>query len=48
MDLSNILTIDVEEYFHPSEVQASVEQSQWDALPSRIELETENVLMLLE
>ncbi len=46
--LSNILTIDVEEYFHPSEVQASVEQSQWDALPSRIERETENVLMLLE
>jgi polysaccharide deacetylase family protein (PEP-CTERM system associated) len=46
--LSNILTIDVEEYFHPSEVQASVEQSQWDALPSRIERETEDVLMLLE
>src|SRR5438045_4662004 len=32
----NALTVDVEEYFHPTEVQASVNQSQWALLPSRV------------
>lgn len=44
----NILTIDVEEYFHPTEVQAFVDHSTWSALPSRIEPEMRLVLDLLE
>lgn len=44
----NILTIDVEEYFHPTEVQAFVDTSQWGSLLSRVEPETESILDLLE
>lgn len=43
----NYLTIDVEEYFHPTEVQASVTERQWDTLPSRIERQTDSTLRLL-
>lgn len=43
----NSLTIDVEEYFHPTEVQATVGPDHWDILPSRIEPQTEVVLTLL-
>ena len=46
--LSNILTIDVEEYFHPTEVQAFVDQSQWEKLPSRVERQVHVLLDLLE
>ncbi len=42
----NVLSIDVEEYFHPAEVGISA--SQWSSLPSRIEFEIENVLQLLD
>jgi polysaccharide deacetylase family protein (PEP-CTERM system associated) len=42
----NVLSIDVEEYFHPAEVGISA--SQWLSLPSRIEFEVANVLELLE
>ncbi len=45
--MTNILTIDVEEYFHPTEVRASVPASHWDALPSRVEEATALVLDLL-
>jgi len=44
----NYLTIDVEEYFHPTEVQASVTERQWDTLPSRIEQQTDSTLRLLD
>jgi polysaccharide deacetylase family protein (PEP-CTERM system associated) len=43
----NILTIDVEEYFHPSEVQRSSKMEDWLFLPSRVEEETDWVLELL-
>lgn len=43
----NILTIDVEEYFHPSEVQRRVPVEKWESLPSRVEAETYAVLDLL-
>jgi len=43
----NVLTIDVEEYFHPTEVQRAVEMEQWSSLPSRVEQETDDVLELL-
>ena len=42
----NILSIDVEEYFHPAEVRAPFRQ--WSSLPSRVEFEVENVLDLLD
>jgi len=42
----NVLSVDVEEYFHPAEVGASA--SQWLSLPSRVEFEVENVLELLD
>ena len=44
----NILTIDVEEYFHPSEVQKDAAVESWASRPSRVEAETERVLELLE
>jgi len=45
--IRNILSVDVEEYFHPTEVQPSVEPGQWKLLPSRVEAETDVVLDLL-
>jgi polysaccharide deacetylase family protein (PEP-CTERM system associated) len=46
--ISNVLTIDVEEYFHPTEVQGSVNQSRWPGLPARLGLEIDAVLDLLD
>ena len=42
----NVLSIDVEEYFHPAEVHAPA--NQWSSLPSRVEFQVENVLELLD
>jgi polysaccharide deacetylase family protein (PEP-CTERM system associated) len=44
----NALTVDVEEYFHPTEVRSSADRSQWTLLPSRLEHQTKVVLDLLE
>jgi polysaccharide deacetylase family protein (PEP-CTERM system associated) len=44
----NALTIDVEEYFHPAEIQASVGPEHWDTLPSRIEDQVLQILELLD
>src|SRR6476646_1301448 len=44
----NAATVDVEEYFHPTEVQAAVARSQWPSLPSRVEDQLKQVLALLE
>ena len=44
----NALTIDVEEYFHPSEVQRSTSMDDWEGLPSRVEEQTDRVLELLD
>ena len=35
----NALTVDVEEYFHPTEVQAAVDQSRWAAQRGQTEWE---------
>jgi polysaccharide deacetylase family protein (PEP-CTERM system associated) len=43
----NALTVDVEEYFHPTEVQASIDGSQWALLPSRVGDELTRILDLL-
>ncbi|MBI4890480.1 MAG: DUF3473 domain-containing protein [Acidobacteria bacterium] len=45
--MKNILSIDVEDYFHPSEVQRSVDPSRWNTLPSRVCEATGEVLDLL-
>lgn len=43
----NILTVDVEDYFHPTEIQNTIRITEWDRLPSRVELATRKVLDLL-
>jgi polysaccharide deacetylase family protein (PEP-CTERM system associated) len=43
----NALTIDVEEYFHPSEVHLPADYDYWSALPSRVEAQVSAVLDLL-
>jgi polysaccharide deacetylase family protein (PEP-CTERM system associated) len=44
----NALTVDVEEYFHPTEVQASADPSLWATLPPRIDNQIHQILELLE
>ena len=44
----NALTIDVEEYFHPTEVQRRLDPSRWETLSSRVCQQTSRVLELLE
>jgi len=44
----NIFSVDVEEYFHPSEVRKSIDPSRWTSLPSRVEGSTREVLDLLD
>jgi polysaccharide deacetylase family protein (PEP-CTERM system associated) len=44
----NALTIDLEEYFHPTEVQTSAGFDQWTLLPSRLADETNILLDLLD
>jgi polysaccharide deacetylase family protein (PEP-CTERM system associated) len=46
--MRNVLTIDVEEYFHPAEVQLSVPPQRWSELPSRLDEEIQLVLDLLD
>jgi len=42
----NIISVDVEEYFHPSEVGRFAPMDQWDSLPSRVEEPTRRMLEL--
>jgi polysaccharide deacetylase family protein (PEP-CTERM system associated) len=44
----NVLSVDVEEYFHPTEVQPFVDPGRWGEYPSRIEAQTERILELFE
>src|ERR1051326_2652386 len=44
----NALTVDVEEYFHATEVRSSAELNQWTILPSRVDQQIKVVLALLE
>lgn len=46
--MENALTIDVEEYFHPTEVQLCLGRRDWSAFPSRAETEVRRVLDLLD
>ena len=44
----NALSIDVEEYFHPTEVQASIGDAEWLQFPSRIDRQIPEILGLLQ
>ena len=44
--MTNAISVDVEDYFHPSEVQSYVGAGEWAALPSRVERATLEVLDL--
>src|SRR3954447_3328289 len=44
----NALTVDVEEYFHATEVQNALGVNHWDVLPSRIEHQLWKTLQVLE
>jgi polysaccharide deacetylase family protein (PEP-CTERM system associated) len=46
--MRNVLSIDVEEYFHPTEVRIAPDCAQWASLPSRIHAQVQTVLELLE
>jgi polysaccharide deacetylase family protein (PEP-CTERM system associated) len=43
----NIFSVDVEDYFHPSEVQRSVPSSTWDQMPRRVGFTVHSILELL-
>jgi len=45
--MTNALSIDLEEYFHPSELGISPDAGRWGAMPSRVERQTHEVLALL-
>lgn len=42
------LSIDVEDYFHVAAMAKVVKPSDWDAMPSRVEANTEAMLQLFE
>jgi polysaccharide deacetylase family protein (PEP-CTERM system associated) len=44
---ANVLTVDVEEYFHPNAMDGAVDPSRWDDLPRRVEHNTHRMLDLL-
>jgi polysaccharide deacetylase family protein (PEP-CTERM system associated) len=47
MVMRNVLTIDFEEYFHPTEVQRFTTEVDWPQYPSRMEGQTHRILELL-
>jgi polysaccharide deacetylase family protein (PEP-CTERM system associated) len=44
----NALSIDLEEYFHPSELGIPADVDRWSAMPSRVERQTDEILTLLD
>ena len=46
--LRNIISVDVEEYFHPTELARYVHADQWNSLPSLVEPQTQRVLEVFE
>jgi polysaccharide deacetylase family protein (PEP-CTERM system associated) len=45
--MTNALSVDVEDYFHPTEMAAGVTPEQWDALPPRLEEPVDRLLETL-
>jgi polysaccharide deacetylase family protein (PEP-CTERM system associated) len=46
--IRNILSVDVEEYFHPTELVSWAHPDQWSTLPSLVEPETRRVLEIFD
>ena len=46
--LRNIISVDVEEYFHPTELAGRVGPDLWTLLPSRVETQTRRVLEIFD
>jgi len=46
--IRNIISVDVEEYFHPTELAKCVRQEEWTSLPSLVEPETQRVLEIFD
>ncbi len=46
--IRNIISVDVEEYFHPTELAKSVRQDDWNSLPSMVEPQTRRVLEIFD
>ncbi|PYT29323.1 MAG: polysaccharide deacetylase family protein [Acidobacteria bacterium] len=46
--MRNAISVDVEEYFHPSEVEKSLHTDQWTSLPSLVEPHTRRVLEIFD
>lgn len=46
--IRNIISVDVEEYFHPTELARHVRQDEWTSLPSLVEPETHCVLEIFD
>jgi polysaccharide deacetylase family protein (PEP-CTERM system associated) len=44
--MTNAISVDVEDYFHPSELQNCTSRDSWESLPSRVERSTAEVLEL--
>jgi polysaccharide deacetylase family protein (PEP-CTERM system associated) len=45
--MTNVMTVDVEEYFHPTEIQPYAPMARWMEMPSRILPEVEAILQML-
>ncbi|RMH61316.1 MAG: polysaccharide deacetylase family protein, partial [Calditrichaeota bacterium] len=46
--MKNILSVDVEEWFHPEALQERFPRDTWDAQPSRVEQNMDKLLNLFE
>jgi polysaccharide deacetylase family protein (PEP-CTERM system associated) len=46
--IRNIISVDVEEYFHPTELAQYLRQDEWASLPSLVEPETRHVLDIFD
>ena len=44
----NAMTVDVEDYFQVSAFESTIDRSQWDALPHRVEQNTQRILDLFD
>ena len=44
----NAFSVDVEDYFHVSAYNAVIDRSEWDALPSRVEQNTNKMMSILD
>ncbi|NOT12188.1 MAG: DUF3473 domain-containing protein [Methylococcaceae bacterium] len=48
MTIKNAMTVDVEDYFQVSAFEPYIAKTQWDALPHRVEVNTDKILALFQ